>query len=81
MSTVKKLVSVHSENKEGKILYHCSIGSLNKRATFEEMSLFLQDMGEPEMNKMLKGLHWLLELDSLEKARMYADPVSFISKN
>ena len=81
MSTVKKIVSVHGENEEGRIVYQCSIGSTNKRATFQEMSLFLQDMGEAEMKKMLDGLHWLLELDSLEKARMYADPASFISKN
>ena len=37
-------------------------------------------MGELEMLKMLNDLPWLLELDSLEKARMYEDQVRFIRK-
>ena len=74
-------VDVHGENEEGTIFYHCRVGSLNKKTTFEEMHPFSNEMGEPEMTRMLKGLHWLLELNSLERAKMYIHPVSFISKN
>ena len=71
------IVDVFTEYEDGALIYRCSVNGKIKLAKYEGMKLWLMENGAPVgMVKMLEGLHWVLELSTVEQAFHLKDSVS-----
>ena len=72
----ENIVDVLTEYEDGALIYSCSINGKTKIAKYKGMKLWLMENGSPVgMMKMLDGLHWVLELSTVEQAFRLKDSV------
>ena len=73
----KNIMSVLTEYEDGALIYKCSLNGKTKIAKYEGMKLWLIENDTPVgMMKTLEGLHWVLELSTVEQAFHLKDSVS-----
>lgn len=73
----ENIVDVLTEYEDGALIYRCTLNGKTKTAKYAGMKLWLIENDAPVgMVKLLKGLHWVLELSTVEQVFHLKDSVS-----